>query len=86
MALNKILFRLEVSETDRARAYWAAKPWATGELRDQIGSADLVIVPWEGFREDKPALFPECASDVIRTLSAELADIPRSRDNPKILG
>jgi hypothetical protein len=73
MALDRILFRLEVSETDRTRAYWAAKPWATGELRDQIGSADLVIVPWEEFRQDKPALFPEGASDIIRTLCAELA-------------
>jgi hypothetical protein len=71
MALNKTFLDLEVAETDKDRAYWASRPWLTNA--DDVRSADVLLVPWENFRENKPALFPEGSGDLYRELSKALA-------------
>jgi hypothetical protein len=73
-SLSRTLFRVEVSETSRGRDYWATRPWCHGAAGDAVRSADLVIVPWENFREKNEALFPQGAGDICRDLKADLED------------
>jgi hypothetical protein len=63
---------LEAGETDKDRTYWTSRPWLTNA--DAVRSADVFLVPWENFRENKPALFPEGSGDLYRELSKALAD------------
>lgn len=72
MALNRTFLTVEVAETDKDRAYWASRPWLTNA--DDVRSADVIVVPWENFRENKPALFPEGSGDFYRELSKAVAD------------
>ncbi len=67
--LNRKLFQLEVSETDKNREYWVSRPWVGGnsqELRD----ADILLLPWENFREGHAALFPQGTPEFFRSLQA----------------
>jgi hypothetical protein len=66
MTLNRKLLHIEVSETEKGRGYWATRSWLTGG--DDVRAADIVVVPWENFRENKPALFPHGTSDFYREL------------------
>jgi hypothetical protein len=70
MALERTLFKVEVAESDKDRNYWASRSWLTssGEAR----AADILIVPWVDFRENKPALFPQGTGDFHRGLSSAL--------------
>jgi hypothetical protein len=72
---DRTLFSIEIAETRRDRAYWTFKPWVADELRDAIGSADVLVLPWEDFRQDKPALFPEGAADFVRGVRADLTSV-----------
>lgn len=68
------LYRVEVSATERGRDYWATRSWSNSQTADAVRSADVVLVPWENFREEKLALFPQGSSDVFRILRSELAN------------
>jgi hypothetical protein len=70
MSLNRTLFQVEVTESDKGRDYWATRSWvASGE---EIRSADVVVVPWENFREGKGALFPQGTTSYYRELTEAL--------------
>lgn len=69
MTLDQTLFKLEVAETNRGRSYWATRPWlSSGEA---IRAADIIIVPWEKFREDRDALFPQGTGDFMKEIAAD---------------
>jgi hypothetical protein len=70
--LNRTFLNLEVSETDKDRAYWTSRPWLSEA--EAARAADVMLVPWENFRENKPALFPQGTGDLFRELSKVLAD------------
>ena len=70
--MNRTFLSLEVAETDKDRAYWTSRPWLTNA--DAVRAADVLLVPWENFRENKSALFPEGSGDLFRELSKALAD------------
>jgi hypothetical protein len=75
-ALERTLFRVEVAETGRNRHYWATRSWVAPARRDEIRAADVLIVPWEDFREGHKALFPQETTSHVRKLKESL---PNSR-------
>jgi hypothetical protein len=72
VTLNRTFLSLEVAETDKDRAYWTSRPWLTNA--ETVRAADVLLVPWENFRENKPALFPLGSGDLFRELSKALGD------------
>lgn len=68
MALDRTLFEISVKESDKSREYWLDRPWLEAR-RDEVRSTDVLIVPWEDFREGSPALFPQGAADTVRQLA-----------------
>ena len=71
--LEKTLFQLSVTETSKNLDYWASRPWLSANTAAAIRSSQLVIVPWEDFREDNPILFPNGTTDWFEILRKQLA-------------
>ena len=69
MNTNTTLFKVDVSETSKDREYWAMRPWVSAEARLNVRDADILLIPWEDFREGRPALFPQGTTDFLRTLT-----------------
>lgn len=69
---DDVLFHVEVRETDKNRSYWANKPWASG-CAQEIRRAEIVVVPWENFRKEHPAVFPQETNEIL----ARLRTVPR---------
>jgi len=72
MALNRTFFRVDVSETERDRNYWAAKTTGNAELVSQIRSADILFVPWEN-RGKEELTFPTGTAEFFHTVSRRFA-------------
>lgn len=70
---EKTILKIEVTETSRGRDYWATRPWAQ-EVSADIRAGDIVLVPWENFREGHAALFPQGAGEIYRGVLGALAD------------
>ena len=68
MALDRTLFEISVKESDHGREYWLERPWLS-DRRPEVQRADILIVPWEDFRDNEPALFPQGAADFVRRLA-----------------
>lgn len=72
---------IEVSNSDLDRAYWVARPWVSAATAATLQNSDVLVVPWENFRPDRPALYPEGTSDVVKNLRRELkVDVAIDRD------
>lgn len=67
---DRTLLSIDVTETDKGREYWASRAWLSSQ--EDVRAADVLIVPWENFRNDKPALFPHGTGDFYRELLAGL--------------
>lgn len=67
MSLNRTFFRVEVTETDRDRNFWAAREGVSAETIAAIRDADIVVVPWDD-RGKKGLSFPVGTSGFYRTL------------------
>lgn len=63
---GRTLFSVDVRETDKNRDYWASRPWISSE-QGAARSADILIVPWENFRE-MDALFPDGTTEFYKLL------------------
>lgn len=74
MDTNTTLFRVDVSQTTKDRQYWATRPWASDETAHHIRTADLLLLPWEDFREKRPTLFPQGTTDFMRMLIKRLPE------------
>lgn len=70
---EKRILRIEVTETSRGREYWATRPWAQEVIAD-IRAGDIVLVPWENFREGQSALYPQGTGDIYKRVRDALAD------------
>lgn len=68
MAFERTLFEISVKESDQSREYWLDRPWLS-ERRAEVQQADILVVPWEDFRENQPALFPQGAADLVRQIA-----------------
>lgn len=49
---------ITVERTEKGREYWAKRPFVGDLIAGRIRDADLVIVPWEGFRDFDGPVFP----------------------------
>lgn len=67
--LSRTLFQVEVRESDKNRNYWANRPWASASS-GIIREADIVVVPWEDFRNGYPALFPHDTLSLFEEIQA----------------
>jgi hypothetical protein len=66
VGLERILFRVEVAETRRNREYWATCSWVAPVRREEIRAADIIVVPWEDFRDGQKAVFPQGTTSLFR--------------------
>lgn len=66
---------VEVTEIEFDRGYWLARPWISPATVTVAGlqDADVLVVPWESFRPNRDALFPEGTGDFVRQLRRSLA-------------
>ncbi len=65
--LERNLFQVDVRESEQGRGYWASRDWI-GAAEAGVRSADIVVVPWEGVKENLPISFPQGTSDFVRKL------------------
>lgn len=73
MTLNRTFYRVDVSETEHDRNYWAVKMADSPELVAQIRSADLLFVPWENRGKEGSIGFPSGTAEFYQTISKQLA-------------
>jgi hypothetical protein len=66
--LNEVLFSLELVETSEGRDHWATRPWTSSDAADRIRKSNVVILPWENFREGQALLFPQGTTGIFRDL------------------
>jgi len=71
VALNRTYFRVDVSETERDRDYWARREGISAETAAAIRSAEIVIVPWED-RGKAGLTFPSGTAEFYRSLVERL--------------
>lgn len=75
MAMSEpTLFRLEVKKTNKNREYWTTREWLETHHRADIRAADIIILPWENFREGQSALFPQGTTAVVQHLKRHLPE------------
>lgn len=63
---------VHVSETSQGFKYWKARPYLNEEIRNNINSADFLLVPWEDYREGEN-VFPDGTSSFVQYLTERLA-------------
>jgi hypothetical protein len=73
MPLSTTIFRVDVSETDGDRNYWASQAGLSSDAVTAIRSADIVLVPWES-RGAERSTFPVGTTDFFRSLSRLLGE------------
>lgn len=64
-----ILYKIEVKESSKSRSYWASEG-RFPELQEGLRSADILILPWENFRENERFLYPQGTADFYKKLSS----------------
>ncbi len=57
---------IEVTDSILDRNYWVDRPWVSPASAVNWQGADVLVVPWEAFREGRAALFSEGTSDLVR--------------------
>lgn len=73
MALERTLFQVSVKESEKNREYWLQRPWIS-DRKQEVMAADVLLVPWENFRENEPALFPQGTAQIYQAIS-KMGDI-----------
>ena len=71
--MDKTLLQVTVLETGHGRDYWATRPYV-GDQSAALRAADLIVAPWEDFREGQAVLFPESSTDLIAQLREVFGD------------
>jgi hypothetical protein len=72
---EKLILSIEVAETERTRHYWLSREAQLDSEMPIAGrEADILIAPWEKFREDKD-LFPQGTSEFFKFIKKERPDI-----------
>lgn len=64
---EQILFKIEVKESKRTRSYWEDEA-RFPSLREGLRSADILILPWEDFRDGHDFLYPQGTSELYKSL------------------
>ncbi len=63
------LFKIEVKESNKSRSYWSTEG-RFPELQSSLRSADILILPWEDFREGEKFLYPQGTAEFYKKLSS----------------
>ena len=71
--MDRTLLQVTVLETGHDRDYWATRPYV-GDQSAAVRAADVIVAPWEDFREGQPVLFPESSTDLITQLREVFGD------------
>ncbi len=61
-------------ETNKNSSYWARKQLKHTELRDAILSSDILLLPYEGFRDYQGLVFPVNTEELFAQLKETLPD------------
>jgi hypothetical protein len=56
------------SVSTKDRSYWLNRPYIPADIRAQLEKADILLVPYEGFREQADPLFPVGTEEVFQYL------------------
>lgn len=78
--MERTFLHIDVKETSHNREYWASRPFL-GDQAAKVRSADILIVPWEDFREGQAVLFPQGTSDFFLRLQKAGADVALAVDS-----
>lgn len=73
MPLNRTFFRVDVSETERDRNYWATHANLSEAGVASLRSAEILLVPWKD-RGTSGLSFPTGTADLFRALSRKLGE------------
>lgn len=69
---EKLILEFKVTETSHDRQYWVSRPYDSDpNTRAQTQSADVLLYPWEQFREQND-LFPAGTTEFFKYLGREL--------------
>jgi len=67
MGLNRTYFRVDVSETEQDRNYWASRARLSAETIAGIRDAEVVLIPWEN-RGAEGLTFPTGTTEFYQAL------------------
>jgi hypothetical protein len=73
MPLNRTLFRIDVTETDQDRNFWAARPGLTPGTVAKIRAAEIVVVPWQNRGKESSETVPTGTIEFLKELKRELS-------------
>lgn len=65
---------ISVSESTVTLDSARLSPWLDSELRDQLNGADVILMPWPGFRDWAKPVFPERTEELFRFLRDRAPD------------
>jgi addiction module HigA family antidote len=60
------------TETDSGFRYWSSLPSLTGEIRKAVRQADIVLVPYEGFRNYQGPVFPVGTEELFQIIREQV--------------
>lgn len=66
--MNINYLTVNVSESEKNVDYWATRPYVQSSLSNEVRRADILVLPWEDFREGEPILFPNGTDDIRQAL------------------
>lgn len=70
---DEVLMEFLAARTPRGRSYWIDRANLPAEEEAVARSADVLILPWEKFRDDRD-LFPAETTGIVQFLREQLAD------------
>jgi hypothetical protein len=65
---------LRVEETAHGFEYWLGRPWLSADLREQLGRANVLIVPVEKFRDHEGPVFTQGTEELFHFLKEQGPD------------
>ncbi len=58
----------KIEPTEKGLAYWTSRPFIGADLRQQLAGASVLVVPQEGFRDNKDPMFPDGTEELLAFL------------------
>ena len=74
---DRLELRVEIEDASISRSQLQGKTWVDDALRESLGKANVVIIPWENFRELDTPVFPDGTADFFQDM--------RDSAKPKLL-
>lgn len=74
MASDETAPEWHLTTDPRTSAYWSERPFVSGATRTSLTEAEVLLVPWEDFRDTKGPLFPAGTSELFQFLKDRAPD------------